>query len=518
MNSKRHFEKIDLDFLKITLFGTVFLFIGAFLFRTWFSSSYAIPTGVDRSGFPSSDFSTNMTTTGTVNYVQQAYTSASISSNSLGNFAVPTNYMNDSNSTPLYKLMKNLDTATVDETLGITSDSPVNITDNGILYILAHGYNTTNTTNTVFSTGTYGAVSNNSIKQYITQIALWLYIYDQKDSFSETYCANGACDFTRDGTTTLRTVSDIRSTITTAGNTSGFKYLKYILTLVDNAKTYTGGQTSSLASFSSNNIQYQINDNYTLLVTDALTPSASSNQSNYMYYSVEIEDPNNYGVYITDIEGNEIDNTNIMNGSFKVAVPLSSNLSSMNLKTIEIKVFGHFVKDEGRAYLVTDSDDSLVTPEKTQKFSDVLFGYTPKEVTGTSFTLHNFVKISKINITDSSELPGAVLEITNKNDTTQKETWTSTSVPHYTYLENGQYTLCETTAPNGFDRNTECIDFNVTDNGIVTVTMENSPTPIEPPDTGLFASRTLYGIGFSLMLIGCGWMLVIILKNKNQAS
>lgn len=516
MNSKRHFEKIDLSFLKITLFSTVFLLIGTFLFKSWFSSSYAIPTGVDRSGFPSSSFHTNMTSTGTTNYLKNAL--GSQTSSISDNFNVPANYMNDSNSAPLYKLMKNLDTATINETLGITDDSPVNISDKGILYILAHGYNTTNTTNTVFSTGTYGAVTNNSIKQYVTQIALWLYIYEHKANFSETYCANQACNFTENGSTTLVESSAIRNLINTASSATNYQYLKYITLLVDNANSYTGGQTSGLASFTSGNIQYQINDNYSLLVTDTLTPTASSNQSNYMYYSVEIEDPNSYGVYITDTEGNRIDNTDIMNGSFKVAVPLSSNLSSMNLRTVEIKVYGHFVKDEGRAYLVTDSPDSLVTSDKTQKFSDILFGYTPKEVVGTSFTLHNFVKISKIDITDSSELPGAILEITNKNDTTKKETWTSTSVPHYTYLENGEYTLCENTAPLGYDRNEECIDFTVTDDGIVTVTMENSPTPIEPPDTGLFASRSLYGIGLSLMLIGCGWMFVVLMKNKKQAN
>lgn len=516
MNSKRHFEKIDFLFLKITLFSTIFLLGGAFLFRSWFSSSYAIPTGVDRSGFPSSSFHTNMTASGTKNYLQDAL--GSQTSSFSNNFIVPTNYMNDSNNTPLYKLMKNLDTATINETLGITDDSPVNITDNGILYILAHGYNTTNTTNTIFSTGTYGAVTNNSHKQYVTQIALWLYIYEHKTNFSETYCANQACNFTENGSTTLVDSASIRNLINTASASTNYQFLKYIISLVDGANSYTGGQTSGLASFSSGNIQYQINDNYTLLVTDTFTPTANSNQANYMYYSVEIEDPNNYGVYITNIEGNRIDNTDIMNGSFKVAVPLSSNLSSMNLRSVEIKVYGHFVKDEGRAYLVTDSPESLVTSDKTQKYSDILFGYTPREVVGTSFTLHNFVKISKIDVTDSSELPGAILEITNKNDSSKKETWTSTSVPHYTYLENGNYTLCENTAPLGFDRNEECIDFTVSDDGIVTVTMENSPTPIQPPDTGLFASKLLYVIGLSLMLIGCGWMVTILIKNNKQTN
>ena len=76
--------------------------------------------------------------------------------------------MTADNKTLLYILMKNLETpANSTESFELTTDNPTTITDNGLKYIITHGYNNTNTTNTIFTTNTYGNVSDNNIKQYI---------------------------------------------------------------------------------------------------------------------------------------------------------------------------------------------------------------------------------------------------------------------------------------------------------------------------------------------------------------
>ena len=507
--------KIGYKTFYFTVMGTFMVFLMTIFFFSQFSSSYAIPTGVDRSGVPSSTFLSNVTTESKTNYMQNAYGSSSVI---LNNFAVPTNYRTSNNSTPLYKLMKNLDTPTQSEKFEIIEENPTSITDKGIQYILAHGYNTTNTTRTVFTTGTYGAVTDNNIKEYITQIALWLYIYENKTEFADTYCANGGCDFTSNTSGTLMTSSAIRDLITTCGNKTNYQYLKYITLLVDNAKNYQGRKTSQMASFSSTSFSYQINDDFTLLVTDEVTPSSSSNEDNYLYYSVEVKDPNNYGVYLVDSSNKKITNTNNMSSSFKIAVPLQEKLSDMNLSSIEIQIYGHFVRDDGYSYRVTSSTNSLLNDDKKPRYAEVLYGYTPSEVVGTSFTLYNFVEISKVDITNSKEIPGATLELKKKDqadDDDFGETWVSTNKPHYIYLDDGEYMLCETIPPTGYILNTECVNFEVDNSHIVSVEMKNEPY-IPTPPTGLFQSKIIYFIGFLLTITGVIWTYYVAIKHSDK--
>jgi hypothetical protein len=93
------------------------------------------------------------------------------------------------------------------------------------------------------------------------------------------------------------------------------------------------------------------------------------------------------------------------------------------------------------------------------------------------------VQISKQDITNHTELPGAHLTIT---DFTGKvvENWTSTDKPHYIEkLPAGKYTLTEVQAPNGYDI-AESIIFEVLPIGTIqTVTMYDRRTPTPPSDT-----------------------------------
>ena len=99
------------------------------------------------------------------------------------------------------------------------------------------------------------------------------------------------------------------------------------------------------------------------------------------------------------------------------------------------------------------------------------------------------VKISKQDITNNAELPGAHLVIKDK-DGKVIEDWISTDKPHYIEkLPVGDYILSEITAPNGYEI-AEDVSFKVEDTGeIQTVVMKDRPIPPPPhnppvPQTG----------------------------------
>ena len=90
------------------------------------------------------------------------------------------------------------------------------------------------------------------------------------------------------------------------------------------------------------------------------------------------------------------------------------------------------------------------------------------------------IKVSKQDITNQKELPGAKLVV---KDSTGKiiDEWISTTQPHYVKeLTPGKYTLIESTAPKGYGISDEVIEFEVkADGGLEqTIVMNNSPIPV----------------------------------------
>ena len=85
------------------------------------------------------------------------------------------------------------------------------------------------------------------------------------------------------------------------------------------------------------------------------------------------------------------------------------------------------------------------------------------------------VQISKQDITNSKELPGAKLTILDK-DGKEVESWVSEDKPHYIErLPVGEYTLREVTAPDGYEV-AEDVKFKVEATGeIQHVVMKDSP-------------------------------------------
>ena len=85
------------------------------------------------------------------------------------------------------------------------------------------------------------------------------------------------------------------------------------------------------------------------------------------------------------------------------------------------------------------------------------------------------VEISKQDITNSKEIPGAKLTIFDK-DGKEVESWVSEDKPHYIEkLPVGEYTLHEVTAPDGYEV-AEDVKFTVAETGVIqTVVMKDAP-------------------------------------------
>ena len=129
------------------------------------------------------------------------------------------------------------------------------------------------------------------------------------------------------------------------------------------------------------------------------------------------------------------------------------------------------------------------------------------------------VSISKRDITNGNEIPGAHLELKDE-DGNIIEKWTSTKTEHVINrkLEAGKtYYLKETIAPTGYEVLTNEISFTVNNNGQVkAVVMDNVPK-IDVPDTSK-SGYVIYIIIGSIILLFGGLMVSIALKRYKNSN
>ena len=113
--------------------------------------------------------------------------------------------------------------------------------------------------------------------------------------------------------------------------------------------------------------------------------------------------------------------------------------------------------------------DGRLTDKDGKDITSVVMDNTPVET---------HVSVSKQDITNGKEIPGAKL-VVKDSEGNVIDTWTSTTTPHLINgLVPGEYTLNEVIAPNGYILSDETITFTVKADGSITkVVMYNSPKP-----------------------------------------
>lgn len=519
-----------------SLFSIVFCIMLINIFKV----SYAIDEDPADISYPTDTFRIGQLTgsTGFLNLVQAGLNNNSGYENFIENFNVTKDLFVSDNSLPVYILEKNLEVPRSTESFELNEGSngqdrnPSYYNDRGISYIINHGFNYINTSNTVFNEESYGDVSDNYVKQYITQVAIWLYIFENKNNYTSTFCAPSSkgysmCDFidkTGNGTA-LSDSNTLRTMIENASKTESVSYLKYITKLVDNAKEYVKeeSKTPNVGTITSSFTYKVINDSSELFIQN-IYPSITAGIDNFIDYEVSLEDPNSYGAFISDSRGNKMDNTSQLRSAFSIVIPLQDDITKMDLTSIKVKVIAHFAVEELNSYKVTNSTEVMADgksplivkndagTEKFNRFSDICLGYTDILSRETEFNLKNIVQISKIDATNSKELPGASLVVTNKDNPSEKWEWVSTNTPHYVTLDEGKYSLCETIAPEGYQLSTECVDFEVSNNKIENVQMKNTLVPV--PNTKLSINKIIYIIGFTLILFGIGIVIYFTFNYK----
>ncbi len=438
------------------------------------------------------------------NYIRSAYVSLSMTSTYIEEFAVPF-YLKTKDGYPVYLLSKNLKVPTSNEIFALGNGNPSTVLDSGLLYILMHGYGYGKVEDSVFYQEPYGEVDITA-KHYDTQLALWLYIYQNKDRFKDSYCANDGCLFI-DRLGNSVSYEELYKFVKKAGDINNYSFLKYIIDLVDKANTYEY-QASSIDTISINDINYSFNNDATLMMTDYITPTPKGNKNNYLYYQVSIDDPNQYGAYVVDSNENEIFATTQAKGSFKVVVPIKDDVEKMNLKSIQVTIKAYFNQEKVYEYHVSNSTE--------ERFSNILFSYIPyKEEISSSFTLRNFIQVAALS-PSSDNLSGVTMILRNKNNPDEVlQKWVSRDTPHQLFLDDGDYTLCEEDTPNGYIATNKCIDFKVDGESVTYLKMQNEQQ-VEVPDTGIFQSSTIYWIGSITIIMGLTIIFITIRKKDKN--
>ena len=486
-------------------------------------------------GVPTTDFKTNVTaSTEHINLVGQALGS---NSQIAVNFDVEKDIKYGNY--PLYKLTKNRVTPANTETFEINGETvnPMDVNDAGLKRILQVGYSNISHAKTVFNANNYGSVTDTE-KEYITQIAIWIYLYENEDNFATTYCKNEGCEFFNSSTFAAVPLTDVYAALNRAVQNNGkLKYIQDILSEAENA-SIVPSQNPFIANASGLS-EYTFYDDH-ILTGEFKFTSVFSND--FISYDVSVKQ-NGYGIYLTDSNGDKLGNGTSVTGlspdtKVRLYIPITGNLENMDLSNcgLNYTVYSLFNNNYvAKAFTVTNTTNTevpliAVGANKTESFSDVLFGSSEiKSIPGDA-TLHNFTVISKRDAVTSDEIPGAHLSIYDiddmnddgksaKENATPIKSWVSEANKSYKlFLEDGEYGLCETIIPDGYGSNEAgditptCITFEVNNSSVTVQQMLNYPIP----NTGLFKSKISYTVGGALIIIGILGMVVVLGNDKKK--
>lgn len=339
--------------------------------------------------------------------------------------------------------------------LGLTNNINVKKTTTG-LYVYCYDVNKQLPNNTTY-TKQY-AVNDLAIQYIIdsglddktdndffaTQAALWIYLLD-----------NGMMKDTE-----YKYIAKIKTQINSATykNTYVAQDIKRILNNAYGVKK-TGSFSGTKLSISTRNITFSAQGKYYV--------------SNFVNVDTNMTN-DNWNVKLTAPAGSYVDKNN---SGFTIYVPVSSVGEGETVR-VSAQVSGNAVIRTTYRYSANSSvyQDMLYASRENKLITDTINGSIYKEKPVEPEKEPTKIYISKKDITNKEELPGATLIVRNSKGT-EIDRWVSTNEPHYVKnLPVGTYTLEEIYAPDGYVLSNEKITFKVYKDGKTsTVTMYNKP-------------------------------------------
>ena len=305
--------------------------------------------------------------------------------------------------------------------MGVKMTNPTKV-DNGLAYIIANGYK-----------GTKADYGNDSkMKQYyITQLAIYTYL----------------------GQANPKNNNDVHNAV---------------WDLVNKAKAANNESNTKLnVSLNASNTNMKLTSDGRYFISDEITVSSNNNNAEFT-----IGGSANVNTEIVDANGNKVNK--VKNGSKVYARIPASTIQAGQSVTVSVAVNGQATKQTAYVYTPNPNKYQTIIPSIT--YPETESAQATIKVKAAKEKIQTKVKISKQDITTKQELPGATLVIKDANGK-DVASWVSTNTPKYIKgLEAGNYTLCETQAPDGYELYTECIKFTVKADGTVsTVIMYNAP-------------------------------------------
>ena len=305
--------------------------------------------------------------------------------------------------------------------MGVKMTNPTKV-DNGLAYIIANGYK-----------GTKADYGNDSkMKQYyITQLAIYTYL----------------------GQANPKNNNDVHNAV---------------WDLVNKAKAANNESNTKLnVSLNASNTNMKLTSDGRYFISDEITVSSNNNNAEFT-----IGGSANVNTEIVDANGNIVNK--VKNGSKVYARIPASTIQAGQSVTVSVAANGQATKQTAYVYTPNPNKYQTIIPSIT--YPETESAQATIKVKAAKEKIQTKVKISKQDITTKQELPGATLVIKDANGK-EVASWVSTNTPKYIKgLEAGNYTLCETAAPDGYELYTECIKFTVKVDGTVsTVIMYNAP-------------------------------------------